>query len=125
MSKATVLVVEDELAIAELLSMTLTDTGYRVLLAANGYQALELLNKGPPPDLVIADFMMPVLDGVGLIQAMQRNEAQRTIPFLIMSSIPEDSVRMRIDGYAAFVRKPFTLTHLLEIVRSVLTRSPR
>jgi CheY-like chemotaxis protein len=49
MSGATVLIVEDEFAIAELLSMALTDGGYRVVLAANGCQALEHLNEGPPP----------------------------------------------------------------------------
>ena len=73
MSGATVLIVEDEFAIAELLSMVLTDGGYRVVLAANGRQALERLNEGPSPDLIITDLMMPVLDGTGLIQAMQRS----------------------------------------------------
>ena len=68
---ATVLVVEDEFAIADLLEMVLTDEGYRVLLAANGRQGLERLAEGPRPDLVISDYMMPVLDGAGLIQAMR------------------------------------------------------
>lgn len=123
MSGATVLIVEDEFAIAELLSMALTDGGYRVVLAANGRQALERLNEEPPPDLIITDLMMPVLDGTGLIHAMQRSKRQRDIPCIIMSSIPEDAARRRVNEYAGFIRKPFRLASVLQLVRNVLARS--
>ncbi len=123
MNERTVLIVEDELSIAELLSMALTDAGYRVVLAANGRRAMELLNNEPLPDLIITDFMMPVLDGVGLIQAMQRSEAQRAIPYIIMSSVPEDAVRRRVNGYVGFIRKPFRLAAVIQLVTNVLTRS--
>ncbi len=119
----TVLVVEDEFAIADLLELVLTDEGYSVLLAANGAQGLERLAEGPPPDLVISDYMMPVLDGAGLIQAMQDSEAQRDIPFIVMSSMPEANVRERISGYAAFVGKPFQLAALIRLVAEILSRS--
>lgn len=123
MSGATVLIVEDEFAIAELLSMALTDRGYRVVLAANGRQALERLNEEPLPDLIITDLMMPVLDGTGLIHAMQRSKRQRDIPCIIMSSIPEDAARRRVNEYAGFIRKPFRLASVLQLVRNVLARS--
>lgn len=124
MSGATVLIVEDEFAIAELLSMALTDGGYRVVLAANGRQALERLNEGPSPDLIITDLMMPVLDGTGLIQSMQQSEPQRNIPCIIMSSIPEDAVRRRVNEYAGFIRKPFRIASVIQLVTNVLARSP-
>jgi len=117
---ATVLVVEDEFAIADLLEMVLGDEGYRVLLAVNGRQGLERLAEGPRPDLVISDYMMPVLDGAGLIEAMRGNEAYRDIPCIVMSSMPETSVRERLDGYAAFVRKPFHLAAVVELVATIL-----
>jgi CheY-like chemotaxis protein len=120
----TVLIVEDEFAIADLLEMALVDEGYRVLLAANGRQGLERLAEGPRPDLVISDYMMPVLDGPGLIQAMRESEAQRDIPCIVMSSVPEANVRERIRGYAAFVRKPFQLAAMVRLVASVLS-TPR
>lgn len=120
MSTQTVLIVEDEFAIAELLEMALTDGGYRVVLAANGRQALEHLSEGPPPDLVISDFMMPVLDGAGFIQAMREIEPQRDIPYIIMSSVPEAAVRAQIDGYAGFIRKPFMIAALVRLVATVL-----
>ena len=118
---ATVLVVEDEFAIADLLEMALTDEGHRVLLAANGRQGLECLAEGPRPDLVISDYMMPVLDGAGLLRAMREAEAQRDIPCIVMSSMPEANVRERVAGYAAFVRKPFQLAAVVQLVARVLS----
>ena len=122
---ATVLVVEDEFAIADLLEMVLTDEGHRVLTAANGRQGLERLAEGPRPDLVISDYMMPVLDGAGLIRAMRESAAQRDIPCIVMSSMPEANVRERVAGYAAFVRKPFQLAAVLQLVAAILGASGR
>ena len=123
MSNEMVLIVEDEFAIAELLEMALTDGGYRVMMAANGRQGLEQLAQAPPPDLVISDFMMPVLDGARFPQAMRETEAHRNIPCIIMSSVPEASVRTRIEGYAGFIRKPFKLSDMVQLVESVLSAS--
>jgi CheY-like chemotaxis protein len=120
---ALVLIVEDEFAIADMLEMALTDEGYRVVLAANGRQGLDRLAEGPLPDLVISDYMMPVLDGVGFLRAMQRSEAQRHIPFIVMSSMPEANVRELISGYIAFVRKPFQLAALVRLVATSLSAS--
>jgi two-component system response regulator VicR len=72
----TILVVEDEFAIAELLEMALVDVGYEVVTAANGRQALERIEEGTRPDLIITDFMMPVLNGAGL---MKRSGTMRPI----------------------------------------------
>ncbi len=117
---ATVLIVEDEFAITDLLEMALTDEGYRVLTAANGRQGLARLAEGPRPDLVISDYMMPVLDGVGMLRAMRDTEAHRDIPCIVMSSMPEANVRERIDGYAAFVRKPFQIVAVMQLVESII-----
>ena len=118
---ATVLIVEDEFAIADLLEMALTDEGYRVLIAANGRQGLARLAEGSSrPDLVISDYMMPVLDGAGMLRAMRDTEAHRDIPCIVISSMPEANVRERIDGYAAFVRKPFQIAALMQLVATIL-----
>lgn len=117
---ARVLIVDDEFAIADLLEMVLTDEGYQVLTASTGRQGLERLAQGPRPDLIISDYMMPVLDGVGMIQAIQRSETERAIPYILMSSMPEASVRERIDGYAAYVRKPFRIAAMVMLVAAVL-----
>jgi len=123
MSNELVLIVEDEFAIADLLEMALIDGGFRVVMAANGCQGLQCLAQGPLPDLIISDFMMPVLDGPGLLRAMRETEAHRDIPCIIMSSVPESSVRAHIEGYAGFIRKPFRLGELVQLVVSVLSTS--
>ncbi len=118
---ATVLIVEDEFAIADLLEMILTDQGYNVVLADNGRQGLDRLAEGPLPDLVISDYMMPVLDGSGLIRAMQDSEAQRDIPCIVMSAIPEATIRERIKGYVAYLQKPFQVAAVVRLVAAVLS----
>ena len=123
MSNEIVLIIEDEFAIAELLEMALTDGGYRVMIAANGRQGLERLAQNPPPDLVISDFMMPILDGAKFLHAMRENEAHRNIPCIIMSSVPEASVRRHVEDYAGFIRKPFRLADMVQLVDSVLGAS--
>jgi CheY-like chemotaxis protein len=123
MSNQTVLIVEDEFAIADLLEMALTDEGYRVVRAANGRQGLERLAEEPRPDLVITDFMMPVLDGAGFLRAMRDMEMQPEIPCIVISSMPERNVRARIDAYAGFLRKPFQLAELERLVAAILVTS--
>lgn len=117
---ARVLIVEDEFAIADLLETILTDEGYRVVVANNGRQGLDRLAEGPLPDLVISDNMMPVLDGIGLIRAMQDSEAQRDIPCIVMSAMPEATIRERVTGHAAYIQKPFQLAAVVQLVAAVL-----
>jgi CheY-like chemotaxis protein len=116
-----ILVVEDEFAIAEVLEMALTDAGYEVLTAANGRQALERMAEGSRPDLVITDFMMPVLNAAGLVEALRSDPAYRDIPYIVMSSIPEANIREQINGYRAFVRKPFQLAMMIQLVAGMLS----
>jgi CheY-like chemotaxis protein len=125
MSNELVLIVEDEFAIAELLEMALKDSGYRIALAANGRQGLERLAEGPLPDLIISDFMMPVLNGAGMLSAMSNNELHRAIPCILISSIPEEAVRRHIDRYTGFVRKPFRLSTVVQLVAMTLGKASK
>jgi CheY-like chemotaxis protein len=117
---ATILVVEDEFGITEVLQSALTDAGHNVVIAINGKQGLERL-KEKGPDLVIMDFMMPVLDGPGMLRAMRDNPEYRHIPAILMSSLPESAVADAASGmYAGFLRKPFVLRTAIEMVNRVL-----
>jgi two-component system, OmpR family, response regulator VicR len=124
----TVLVVDDEFGTVEVLVAALEDAGYRVLTAANGRRALERLEENKP-DLVVSDFMMPLMDGATLVQAMRSNPEYREIPVIMMSAAPEAALRRHLDGYEAFLRKPFRVPALLELIASMLNRrrssSPR
>jgi CheY-like chemotaxis protein len=119
----TVLVVDDEFGTVEVLVAALEDAGYRVLTAANGHRALERLEENKP-DLVVSDFMMPLMDGAALVQAMRANPEYRDIPVIMMSAAPEAALRRHLDGYAAFLRKPFRVTALLEVIRSIFSQEP-
>jgi CheY-like chemotaxis protein len=112
---AVVLVVDDEFGIVTLLEDVLTDEGHRVLTATNGRQALERAT-GEKPSLVVTDLMMPIMDGAALVMAMAADERLADIPVVIMSSIPEAMVAQRLTGYAAFVRKPFSIFAVVDLV---------
>lgn len=116
---ATVLVVEDEFGIAELLDAVLTEEGYQVVTAMNGRDGLDLLARERPV-LVLSDYMMPVMDGASLLARIRADPALQGIPVVMMSSMPEAAVAQRCAGYAAFLRKPFKLFELLDVVGRVL-----
>ena len=110
----TILVVEDEWAIADWLQAMRDDAGYRVFTASNGKKALEVLAEHRP-DLLLTDFMMPVMDGPALIRAM-RQDGSSNIPVVVLSSLPEATVRDRVEGINGFLRKPFSEVDLLRMV---------
>jgi CheY-like chemotaxis protein len=116
---ATILVVDDEFGIGELLEALLQDDGHRVLTAMNGRHALDQIAEARP-DLVISDLMMPVMDGAALLRALRDHPELRDVPFLLMCALPESSIADRIEGYDGFVRKPFKLADLSRRVADLL-----
>lgn len=116
---AKILVVDDEFGIGELLRELLRDEDHDVTLAINGRQGLEQIAK-EQPDLVFVDFMMPVLNGAGMLKAMAADPVMARIPVIIMSSLPEAAVIERAEGHIAFVRKPFHIETILEVTAAVL-----
>lgn len=115
----TVLVVEDEWAIADWLEVVLSERGYHVLAASNGRQALDILHH-ETPDLVLTDFMMPFVDGAGLVTAMAENARTKAIPVVVMTSLLESAVRERLTGHKAVLRKPFREGDLFRILDEIV-----
>lgn len=113
----TVLVVEDEVPIAELLREVLGDEGYRVVVARDGREGLRLVGQ-LRPDAVLSDVMLPHLDGRALARAMQRDVAYRHIPIILMTAASRSTVRDV--PHAAFIAKPFPFDVLLDTVARVL-----
>jgi len=111
----TILVVEDEFAIADMLSASLEDEGYRVVLASNGREGLlRLADTQIHADLVLCDVMMPVLDGREMRKTMKADPALKDIPVVLMSAAEEASTTNGIVG--PFLSKPFDLENLLKII---------
>ena len=66
---------------------------------------------------------MPLMDGAALVQAMRANPEYQHIPVIMMSAAPETALRRHLDGYAAFLRKPFRVPALLQIIASIFDRA--
>lgn len=114
----TILIVEDERVIAEILSAVLEDEGYHVLIANNGRQGLDRLEE-KRPDLVLCDIMMPGLDGRDVARAMSADSKFRTTPLILMSAayLP---INRNEYPYTDFLRKPFDMDELIETVKRAL-----
>lgn len=117
---ALILVVDDEFSVAEVLQSVLVDAGHEVVTAVNGRQGLDLLGKRRP-DMVLLDFMMPIMDGPAMLKAMKENPVYRNVPAVVMSSLPESAVAEAARGmYTAYLRKPFKLAAVTNIVKTLL-----
>jgi CheY-like chemotaxis protein len=81
-----ILVVEDDVDIRECLLEILADAGYEVSAAGHGAEALALLERGMRPCLMVIDLLMPVMDGVELIERMRRDTRFESIPVLVLSA---------------------------------------
>jgi len=115
----TILIVDDEFGVLEVLEFILSDAGFNVVSALNGQEAVALLKENRP-DLAIVDFMMPILDGNGVIQAIRADKRLRKIPIILASALPEKTIRERCDGYTTFLRKPYKTEQLMEEISNLL-----
>lgn len=115
----TILIVDDEFGVLEVLEFILSDAGFTVVSALNGQEAVALLKENRP-DLAIVDFMMPILDGNGVIKAIRADKRLRKIPIILASALPEKTIRERCDGYTTFLRKPYRTEQLMEEISTLL-----
>jgi CheY-like chemotaxis protein len=117
-----VLLIEDEPAVRQLVSRVLTAYGFKVHSAADGLEGLMRLEGGPTPDLVIADMMMPRLDGMSFVQAIKARPETRDIPviFLTARSDPRSMVEGLAAGARFYVTKPFQIEELVSKVRKAV-----
>jgi CheY-like chemotaxis protein len=116
---ARILIADDEAIISLALGMLLEDEGHEVATASDGRAAL-VMARDTPPDLLITDYMMPVMDGVELIAALRRDEDLRGLPIILSSAIPEPVVRARTNSFDAFVQKPASEAAMLAAVQGLL-----
>jgi len=122
-SARTVLVVDDEEAIAEAVRARLVSEGFRVVTAADGPQAIEK-HRTERPDLVVLDLMLPGMDGLEVCQQIQRDE---WVPVLMLTARTEEADK--VAGFAVgaddYLTKPFSLRELTVRVRAILRRVER
>ncbi|MFC7299516.1 response regulator [Herminiimonas aquatilis] len=114
----TILVVDDQLALAEVLANILEYHGYAVLIAEDGQQALDVV-KSNEIDLIISDYMMPRLDGMALYHRLSADQRTSSIPMIMMSALPGD---LRDLPVHAILKKPFQIDELVESVTKALEK---
>ena len=114
----TILVVEDELPIAEVVTTVLEYAGYLTVVAGNGREALEHL-ESTRPDLILSDIMMPIMDGRELCKRLDAHPEHNSIPVVLMSSAYSS---INLDGckHVAFLKKPFDIEDLVKTLSSAL-----
>src|SRR5262249_11349487 len=113
-----ILVVDDDLEIRETIRDVLEEEGYRVVLAANGAEALAELRARigeEQPSLVLLDLMMPEMNGWQFCEEQKRDARRAAIPVLVISAASVDAKKGSIAGHP-FLKKPIELARLLEAV---------
>jgi two-component system phosphate regulon response regulator PhoB len=123
-AKATIMVVEDDQDIRELISYNLGKEGYTVVPAESGEQALKLIET-TNPDIIILDIMLPGMDGIEVLRNLKQGSRHAAVPVIMATAKSEDSdiitgLELGADDYIA---KPFSPKVLIARVRSLLRRT--
>ena len=124
MAKPLVLVVEDEAALATMLRYNLEKQGFRVDEAGDGQEALLRIAE-TSPDLVLLDWMLPVISGIEVCRQIRRRPASRDLPIIMVTARTEDgdAVRGLNTGADDYITKPFNMDALLARMRALLRRA--
>ncbi|HLN23462.1 MAG TPA: phosphate regulon transcriptional regulator PhoB [Patescibacteria group bacterium] len=123
MLKPLVMVVEDEPALSTMLRYNLEKEGYRVCEAMDGEEALTVLAERNP-DIVLLDWMLPVLSGIEVCRQIRRKPRSRDLPVIMLTARGEegDKVRGLNTGADDYLTKPFSLPELLARIKALLRR---
>lgn len=118
-----ILIVEDEPEIMQALRVRLTAGGFRCETASNGKEALQKV-EAQRPDLIIADLVMPVMDGYEMVERLKGDARTAAIPVVVLTALPDRSPRTAKELKAERVmRKPFDSAALLRAVQELLPGS--
>jgi two-component system cell cycle sensor histidine kinase/response regulator CckA len=118
-----ILVIEDDAAVRSALVATLETLNYRTLEAANGRDALAILEQGEEVALVLSDLVMPEMGGSALFRALQQRGADVPVVMLTGHPLEEELQKLQEQGLAGWLLKPPTLERLSEVVTQVLDKA--
>jgi two-component system chemotaxis response regulator CheY len=116
----TVLTIDDSRTMRDMLMLTLTDAGYRVVQAIDGVHGLDVL-RTVEPTVIITDINMPRLDGFGFIERVRADRRFLGVPILVLTteSSAEKKNQARRAGATGWIVKPFDSVKLVDVVRRV------
>lgn len=115
----TILVVDDERDICTILQFALEDEGYQVERAINGLEAMDILDK-TRVELVITDYMMPMMNGEELAKKLRADPQFKVLPIILMSGAQADFGRNNPELFNEVLDKPFETDALISMVRQLL-----
>ncbi len=120
---ATILVIEDEPGIQELLAFNLTQAGLRVLRAVDAESAWKQIHQSPP-DLILLDWMLPGMSGIDLCRRLRSDERYQPIPIIMLTAKGEehDKILGLESGADDYITKPFSPRELIARIRAMLRR---
>jgi len=120
--KKTVLIVDDDTVVGDLFAKGLRGAGYDVSVATSASDGLDRA-KADPPDLIVLDFRMPLVNGLGFLYRLRESERQQRTPVIVVTGdVPlADDVQAQFDELGADVRfKPIALEQLIAVARTKL-----
>ncbi len=123
MSKETILIVDDEEDIIELIKYNLKNEGYLVLTATTGEQAMKIARKSSP-DLIVLDLMLPGIDGLEVTDYLKKNELTTDIPIVMVTAKGDESdIITGLElGANDYISKPFSPKVMVARIRAILKR---
>ena len=121
MAKRRILIVEDEATLRHIVKDAIEEAGYDVITASDGAEGLQLFRQ-EQPHLVIADIMLPKMDGYEMVRAMRKEQSAAQYLFLSALSDSEDVVEGFLAGGNDYLRKPFAIRELIVRVEALLSR---
>lgn len=116
-TERTILVVDDDTGVREALSDLLRVLGYKVVLASNGTHALELLQTGCRPFIVLLDLAMPGMDGLEFRHALHQHAEFKDLQIVVITAAPNQ--KAEVLGVTDVLEKPVPLERLLKLLESV------
>ncbi len=121
----TVLVVDDSATMVLSLKATLTMNGFEVVTAGNGQQAMDKLQSGTRPNLILTDINMPVMGGMELIGKVRKMPGLKFVPILTLTTESESAKRDdgKRAGATGWLVKPVSGNELIAVIRKVLPRA--
>lgn len=124
MAKQSILVIDDEPAIRDMLNITLDAAGFQVKLAEDAKQAYPIIID-TPPDLILLDWMMPGTSGIEFLRRLRREEININIPVIMLTAKVEETSKISgLDsGADDYIAKPFSPRELVSRVKAVLRRT--
>ncbi|EKE25768.1 MAG: hypothetical protein ACD_5C00037G0005 [uncultured bacterium] len=123
MDKRKIMIVEDDIFIRDIYKVRFEQEGFDVVLAENGLVALEKMQQGLNPEIILLDIMMPGMDGIGVLKKLKENEQWKDLPIVMLTNISEkdkvnEAIELGIRDY--LIKSHFTPSEVVQKINTLL-----